>query len=189
MAGRPKRRARLKREEAERARLNPLDARDRMRRAMYPDPQAPYIVMVDRRKTYEYARYGNAINRAEKEARTAKEVVLTQGGQVVRVWGEGTRRNPTEAECDARVQRALARKDKKRRVKPSPWESPLDFPAMLNPRRAMTREERAEVVAVREALLRLSDTMWDNPAFSDEDMSQLGSAHSWLGYMLERPLE
>ena len=82
---------------------------DGMRRAMYPDPQAPYIVIVDRRKTYEYARYGNAINRAEREARTAKEVVLTQGGQVLRVWGDGTRWNPKSSKKEF-VEQAWAKR-------------------------------------------------------------------------------
>jgi hypothetical protein len=60
--------------------------RGRMRKAMYPDLKAEYTIMVDRDKTYRRKRYRDAMNLAKKQARTANEVVVTQGGNVVKVW-------------------------------------------------------------------------------------------------------
>ena len=59
--------------------------------------------------------------------------------------------NPTEAECDARVRKALSRKKKK--VKAPTWESPEDFPAMPNPYSDMRRLKIQEQIDLIDHML------------------------------------
>lgn len=53
------------------------------RRAMYPDTDAPYLVMADRDKVFEYKRFRDAKKKAGELAKTASEVMVFQEGQLV----------------------------------------------------------------------------------------------------------
>ena len=106
-----------------------------------------------------------------------------------------SRKNPTEAECDERVRRALSRKKKK--VRPPVWETPLDFPALLNPSGRDVydpREEqiRAQVQAIYESLVRRELGLPYGTHFRDSKGMRLDAKHGVVGpstWGMQRTLE
>ena len=98
---------------------------------------------------------------------------------------EWARRNPTEAECDERVRRALSRR-KKKKARPPVWETPSDFPALLNPSGRdvydpTEEQKRAQVQAIYETEVRRELGLPYDTSFRDGRGNRLDVKHRIVG--------
>ena len=135
----------------------------------------------------EDGKRGFLVIRSQVEASGAKNAV--EGEFIPEGWSradvrarkevaEWARLNPTEAECDARVRRALSRKKKK--VKAPTWESPEDFPAMPNPYSDMRRLKIQEQIDLIDHMLLVTRRYGPGEIYADEHGPVAAQIRAWV---------